>query len=82
MTEEIVENEEALRLEDWSEEEIKDELVDLEDLNKLDKKAQIYLKKLQKIEKDLLIFLIPSFLTIKLAASVSVTLKKTKNTLF
>ncbi len=44
--------EEALKLEDWTEEEIKDELTDLEDLGKLDKKASIYLKKLQKVEKE------------------------------
>lgn len=44
--------EEALKLEDWTEEEIKDELTNLEDLGTLDRKASIYLRKLQKIEKE------------------------------
>lgn len=44
--------EEALKLEEWTDEEIKDEITDLEDLGKLDKKAAIYLKKLQKVEKE------------------------------
>jgi len=43
---------EALRLEGYEESEIDDEITDAEDLGKLEKKAQIYLKKLQKIEKE------------------------------
>lgn len=43
---------EALKLEDYTEEEIEAELTDYEDLGKLDKKAEAYLKKLQKIEKQ------------------------------
>ena len=41
---------ESLKLEGYSEEEINDELEDFADLNKLDKKASIHLKKLQKLE--------------------------------
>lgn len=44
--------EESLKIEGYTEEEIKDELVDLEDLGKLDKKAATALRKLQKIEKE------------------------------
>lgn len=43
---------EGLMLEGYTEEEANDEIADLKDLNKLDKKATIQLKKLQKIEKD------------------------------
>ncbi len=43
---------EALKLEDYTQEEIDAELADYEDLGKTDKKAEIYLKKLQKIEKQ------------------------------
>ncbi len=43
---------EALKLEDYTQEEIDAELTDYEDLGKLDKKAEVYLKKLQKIEKQ------------------------------
>ena len=43
---------EALRIEGYSEEEIEDEIKDTEDLGKLDKKASVHLKKLQKIEKE------------------------------
>jgi len=49
---------EALRLEEYTQEEIDAELTDLEDLGKLDKKAETFLRKLQKVEKgqkDLLI---------------------------
>lgn len=42
---------EALKLEEYSDEEIEAEINDLEDLGKLDKKAQFYLSKLQKIEQ-------------------------------
>lgn len=43
---------EALMLEDYTEEEANAEITDLEDLGKLDKKAEMFLKKLQKIEKQ------------------------------
>lgn len=43
---------EALKLEDYTEEEIEDELALYEDTDKLDKKAEMFLKKLQKIEKQ------------------------------
>ncbi len=43
---------EALKLEEYTDEEIAAELADYEDLGKLDKKAEVYLKKLQKIEKN------------------------------
>lgn len=43
---------EALKQEEYTPEEIEAELADLEDLGKLDKKAAIYLKKFQKIEKE------------------------------
>lgn len=43
---------EALKLEEYTDEEIAAELIDYEDLGKLDKKAEVYLKKLQRIEKQ------------------------------
>lgn len=43
---------EALILEDYTAEEADAEIVDLEDLGKLDKKAEMFLKKLQKVEKQ------------------------------
>ncbi len=43
---------ESLKLEGYSDEEITEELADIEDTAKLDKKASIHLKKLQKIEKE------------------------------
>lgn len=43
---------ESLKLEGYTEEEIQDELTDAVDLGKLDKKAQVHLKKLQKYEKE------------------------------
>tara|TARA_R110000868_G_scaffold63178_6_gene190425 strand:- start:5384 stop:6523 length:1140 start_codon:yes stop_codon:yes gene_type:complete len=43
---------EALKLEDYTQEEIDAELTDLEDLGKLDKKAETFLRKLQKVEKN------------------------------
>lgn len=43
---------EALKLEGYTEEEINDEIQDAEDLGKLEKKASVHLKKLQKIEKE------------------------------
>ena len=42
--------EEALKLEGYSDEEIEDEISDAIDLGKLEKKATVHLKKLQKIE--------------------------------
>lgn len=42
----------ALELEGLTAEEIDDEIADLKDLGKLDKKAAIHLRKLQKIEKE------------------------------
>jgi len=44
--------EESLRLEGYTDEEIREELTDLEDLGKLDKKAGSALRKLQKIESE------------------------------
>lgn len=44
--------EESLRLEGYTDEEIKEELTDLEDLGKLDKKSATALRKLQKIESE------------------------------
>lgn len=43
---------EGLALEGYTEAEIDDEVADLKDLSKLDKKAAIQLKKLQKVEKE------------------------------
>lgn len=43
---------EALRLEEYTDEEINEEIELYEDSGKLDKKAEIFLKKLQKIEKQ------------------------------
>lgn len=43
---------EGLALEGYTEEEIEEELNDLKDLGKIDKKSEIFLKKLQKAEKD------------------------------
>jgi len=43
---------EGLALEEYTEEEIEEELNDLKDLGKLEKKSEIILKKLQKYEKD------------------------------
>jgi len=43
---------EALKLEGYSDEDIEDEIRDAEDLGKLDRKASVHLKKLQKIEKE------------------------------
>ncbi len=42
---------EALKLEEYTDEEIEETLVDFEDTGKTDKKAEMYLKKLQKVEK-------------------------------
>ena len=42
---------EGLALEGYSEDEIEEELNDLKDLGKIDKKSEIFLKKLQKAEK-------------------------------
>ncbi len=44
--------EESLKLEGHDDEYIKEELADIEDTGKLDKKAGVHLKKLQKIEKE------------------------------
>lgn len=43
---------EALRLEEYTDEEINEEIELYEDSGKLDKKAEVFLKKLQKIEKQ------------------------------
>jgi hypothetical protein len=43
---------EALKLEEYSDEEIAEELALYEDTDKLDKKAEMFLKKLQKVEKQ------------------------------
>lgn len=43
---------EALKLEDFSDEEIEEELNDIIDMGKLEKKASTYLNKLKKVEKE------------------------------
>jgi hypothetical protein len=43
---------EALKLEEYTDEEIEETLTDFEDTGKTDKKAEMYLKKLQKVEKQ------------------------------